>query len=400
MKAVCVLADGRRVPYLLQRRPRDTFWLVRFVGPDLRRVERSTKETALKRADDAACVVIREEYAGHKPPPPNARTWDEVLEVLEEHWTASNLRPESIKRYKSVLNVLRDILPDTVGPYAVGPAQAISYKFKRQGQVCPETLYENLNCLNFIWEKWLIQNCRLMTSNPWADVERPKVDKKKPKVVSDDQRGAFETWLAVKYPGWRLPHLFLAVKSYLGCRIGELAAIKPSQLRDGRVCFREDVSKGRKPRECKIPGELYQELHAIAGIEYVFQSFHAELRHFYQTHGLKKVAANMRGQYKPRYFAKWLEERLIDFRTQNPDVPYFKLHSLRATAISEVRQNGVPAEKAAVFFGVSPRVMAQHYEALDEVSIADEVADARESNAKVWRKCGDDPKPSPQIPPE
>jgi hypothetical protein len=73
------------------------------------------------------------------------------------------------------------------------------------------------------------------------------------------------------------------------------------------------------------------------------------------------------------------------------------LHGLRATAISRVRANDVPAEKASVFFGVTPRVMQAHYEALDETAIADQVAEALE---EVWRKCGGGSAPASTDSPE
>ena len=381
----CVLPDGRRMKYGLQRRDRDPFWIARFVSLDGRRMERSTAETSLKRATDAACVIIREEYLSI--PSPRNVTWADTIDILTIQWRANNLRPDSIKRYKSALNVVREMYPQTRGPLDITPALAVGYKHRRaEAGIEAITIAEGINCLRFIWRKWLIGELKVLTANPWLEVAKPKLDKKKPAVVSDAQKSSFDQWLAEQYPGWRMPMLFLETKAYLGCRIGELAALRPGQLVDGRVEFKATVSKGRKDRTCKLPVVLYHELQQISGSESVFEAFPAELRQQYLKRGLKHNAARVRQEFRPHYLAKWLEERLIAFRGSHPDVPYFKLHSLRATAISRVRGNDVPAEKASIFFGVTPRVMQAHYEALDETAIADQVAEALE---EMWRKCGD-----------
>jgi integrase len=384
MTKLCLLADGRRVKFGLKRRDRDPYWLVRFRGPGRKALERSTKEQNKNRAADAACVIIREVYEPAPEDTPSV-TWQQAKDALRRHLEASGLRAATVKRYLSNLNVLAEMFPETRGPSDIRRGHGADFKLRRSAQVDPETLHSNINQLRFTWRKWLGKECKLVTANPWAEVELPKLDKKKPRVVTDAQKRAFVGWLQDNFPGWRLPCLFIETKAYLGCRISELAALVPAQLQAGRVCFVSDVSKGRKSRECKVPPELFEELRAGAGPQYVFERFSEELRALYHARGLKHVAAKMK-PFKPRYLSKWMQERLIDFRNLHADVPYFKLHGLRATAISEVRQT-VSAEKAAVFFGVSPRVMAQHYEALDEVAIADEVAEVRQR--KVGRKGGD-----------
>jgi integrase len=379
------LPDGRRVKCGLKKRNRDRYWVAVFVGPDGRRVERSTAEAKLTDAPDAAAALIRQEYAPSTLPPP-AVTWAEVSALLEQHWRAGGLRPETIRRYLSNLSVLATTFPETEGPADITPAHAIDFKIKRKAAgTAPITLATNIGQFRFIWKKWLIKECRLVRENPWAEVQLPKLDRRRPKVVSADQRQTFQDWLRECYPGWRLPHLFLEVKAYLGCRLGELAALEPGQLRAGRVCFQADVSKGRRPRDCKLPPELYQELREVSGEHHVFERFAEELRAIYRRQGNEGTAVNV-GTFTPHRFGKWLEEKLIDCRKLHPEVPRWKLHSLRATAISEVRNDGVSAEKAAAFFGVTPRVMAAHYETLNETAMADEVAECRQK--KVGGKWG------------
>ena len=338
-------------------------------------MERSTKEPNKKRVEDSACAIIRAVFEPEQTR--QAPTWGEAKAAVSLRCEAGGVRETSIRRYLSLLNVVRKLYPKTKGPGEITSALAEDFKLRRKQKVRPTTIAENINGLRFLWKKWLIKSCKLLTTNPWVDVDKPKLDKRKPAVVSVVQKQAFETWLGKKYPDGRLPFLVLDLKSYLGCRLFELAALTPDQLKEGRVCFRADVSKGRRSRECRLPADLDTELLKVSGRKHVFERFQEERRQFYATHGLKTVVARMALQFQPVYLAKWLEHSLMAFRKERPDIAYFKLHSLRATAISEVRGEGMAAEKAAIFFGVTPRVMAAHYEAFDEVSIADEVAEAR-----------------------
>lgn len=241
------------------------------------------------------------------------------------------------------------------GPAEITRQHAIDFKFKRLDDgIAPMTVASNLNILSTIWAKWWRH---FVPSNPWADIDWPKVDKRKPAIVEEDQYAAFVNWLQEKYGSWRLPVLFLEARSYLGCRIYELAALVPEQLKDGRVCFKGDISKGRKDRECRIRPELYQELKVSSGAEYVFQHFAEQLRAIYRRQG-KTQYVTLVGNFTPRRMKYWFQDHLICFRKEHPEIKRFKLHSLRATAISAVRQAGVSADKAAVYFGVNTVTMA------------------------------------------
>jgi hypothetical protein len=55
-----------------------------------------------------------------------------------------------------------------------------------------------------------------------------------------------------------------------------------------------------------------------------------------------------------------------------------------------VRDNGVTAEAASFFFGVTTPVMEKHYTKLNEAAIADRVAEVRMS--LVGEKWGSEPK--------
>jgi hypothetical protein len=94
--------------------------------------------------------------------------------------------------------------------------------------------------------------------------------------------------------------------------------------------------------------------------------------------------------FTPRRLKYWFQDHSIQFRKEHPEIKWFKLHSVCATAISQVRQAGVSSERAAFFFGVDPVTLARPYEALDETAIADEsrrsVRRAVKSVEKWWRR--------------
>ena len=51
----------------------------------------------------------------------------------------------------------------------------------------------------------------------------------------------------------------------------------------------------------------------------------------------------------------------------------FKLHNFRGTAMSRARMAGVTEDDAAIAFGCSSQTMREHYLALDEELVADNV---------------------------
>ena len=105
------LPDGRRVRYAIKGRPGDPFYFVIFRGVNGRRLERSTKENSQKRAMEAACQIITEEYT------PKLRvenfTWDEAVDRMVVLMKAKNLRPQTIRDYRYAIRAMRKVLAGT-----------------------------------------------------------------------------------------------------------------------------------------------------------------------------------------------------------------------------------------------------------------------------------------------
>ncbi len=295
---VCVLDNGLRVRFSLKKRDRDPYYLASFKGPDGVRKELSTKEENKKRATDAAIVLIREAF---KPRAEvrKSPSWDEAVEVITRQMEAHNLRPLTIEQYLIAFNHLRLAFPETDGPGSITPAVANRFKAIRiKAGKKPRTVQGNLENLGIVYKRWLVEECGLLTENPFEGVSPPKSDKEKRRLVTDDEAKDFLDWLERRWRGWRLPRLFLEVKALIGCRITELAAARSAGLKDSRITFIAQTSKGRKERAAILPLSVFEELKVFAGKEYVFEAFSKQLRRYYVERGNSQHAQRIRG-YQP-----------------------------------------------------------------------------------------------------
>jgi integrase len=376
----CVLDDGTRVRFSLKKRARDPFYLASFRGPDGRRRELSSKEENKKRAIDAAIVLIRAAFE----PATEARknpSWDEAVEAMTRQAVANNLRTGTIQQYIIAIKHLRRAFPATHGPAEITPTMASRFKADRKNSggwgrgISVRTLKGNIDSLNIVYNKWWIRESKILTSNPFAEVSPPKLDKPRPRVLLPEEVTSFLDWMATRWRGWRLPILFLETKRLLGCRIMELASASTDALRDGRLYFPADETKGRKERGVRLPAAVYEELRSIAGKQYVWECFADELRRVYLSRGWRR-ASRIEATYQPARFRKWLQRQKREYLKKNPTAKAFKLHNLRGTAMTRAKEAGISYEDAAVAFGCNPDTMRKHYVALDETLIADRVMEA------------------------
>jgi hypothetical protein len=68
----------------------------------------------------------------------------------------------------------------------------------------------------------------------------------------------------------------------------------------------------------------------------------------------------------------WLHDQALTY-FEASKAEKFKLHNFRVTAMSKARMARIADSDAAVAFGCNPQTMRDHYHALDEVEIADDV---------------------------
>jgi site-specific recombinase XerD len=371
---VLTLPDGRRVRFSIHSRAGEPFYFVGFRGLDGRRLERSTKEVSQKRALDSAEAIIKED---HTPGPLiETVTWDEAETAMLAAMRAQNLRERSIDDYRMILRVFRDAFPTYRGPGNIKPGIAELFKTKRmQAGKSPRTVAGNLNKLSVIWGKWFIQKCKLVSMNPWEEVEHPKTDKLTPRYLEAAEEAAFLAWLRRRWDGWRLPVLFFEVKAATGCRITELCSLPTANLRDGRIIFVSETTKGRRTRRPKLPAGLYTELDKLAdGRTYAWERYSEQLRTMYRGRKLRGYVRD----FTPKRFKRWLQSQVTDYcheRQEDPEFRPFTAHDFRGTAMSKAVAAGATVDQASIAFGCHPETMRKHYLHLDEQGIADAVLD-------------------------
>ncbi len=359
---ICILADGRRVPFSVNPRPDDPYYFVYFRGPDGRRLEKSTKEGSQKRALDAAYEVIKGVY---QPKPLVYRvTWDDAIADLKRHLEANGNRPDTIHDYLDTPAALRSIFPASSGPADITPALAKQFKVdymtrgftrqkvkvepppvgnpseaspKRRGRkpkpklpVEPKVhrrasrpVASRLKKLRVIWSKWFIQELEYFTVNPWEDAAPPKLDKLTPRYLTAEEIQAFFLWLRERWNGWRLPVLFFTVKGFLGNRISELSSLRSEQLQEGRVVFPADETKGRDERKALLPADVYAELKELAGPTFVWEAYPTQV--LQKLKELGRPFTKLQTDFSPDRLKWWLQDELDDYCKQHPEVKRFLL---------------------------------------------------------------------------
>ncbi len=179
---VCVLSDGRRVEFSLKKRERDPNLLVVFMGPDGRTKERSTFEPNQKRAKESAVALIVQEYQP-KIYYQNI-AWEEAIAKLVRAIKAANLRDNSIETYTSAVQTLRSVFPKATGPSVITPEMAKEYRTARmEPGYSPHTVKNDLMELKTVFGKWWGKECGFLETNPFADIEPPKVDRFEPRII-------------------------------------------------------------------------------------------------------------------------------------------------------------------------------------------------------------------------
>lgn len=337
MSEICELIDGRRIRFNLKRRDRDNYYFVSFRGPDGRRREPSTKEGKKRRAQESAIAIIKRAYTTEAEPS-ECLTWDEAIAVMVRHLKAGGLRKGSIQQYELVIKNLRKLFPGSEGPSDITTAMAEDFKVKRiEANKSARTVEGNLCNLSIVFN-WLKNVCKVVNSNPFEGIKPPKTDKKPPRIVTNDEQKKFFAWLSRRWGKWRLPVLFLEVKSSIGCRIGELAHVTTNNLDDGHLRFTSDTTKGRKERVCWLPTALYSELKATAGPTFVFERFADQLRQTHKKRGRLNHAKRVK-DFSPERLIGWLQNEAQAY-IETTGATYFKLHNLRGTAMSRA---GCPA---------------------------------------------------------
>jgi len=199
-----------------------------------------------------------------------------------------------------------------------------------------------------------------VAENPWADVEKPKVDEPEPRYIEPGEQQAFFDWLQKRWDGWRLPVLFFTVKGLTGRRMLQLCSLPSTCLHNGRIVFFSEVNKGRRMEYARVPSDIFEELSEIKGPTWLWEKYTTELRAFY----LKRKRRDYFKEFTPARLKRWLQNQITDYNDQNegkPGFAPFTAHNFRDTAMTQAWDADIPVDKAAIAFGCNVETMKKHY---------------------------------------
>ncbi|VTR93342.1 integrase family protein : : Phage_integrase [Gemmata massiliana] len=378
------LADGTLVWYSLTDRPGG--YRVRFVGPNGKRVERATGCRTKGEAREAAPQIIEEEYRPALPPEPSKANWDTVLNELE---STLDLRPDSVRAYRTAIGALRAALPELTGPADV--TNALAHQFKRKflsgtyarGKASDAKRYTRsptscttyLRALRSLWHKHF-RPLGYVTENPWHEVPYPNVPRGKRVRVPPEQAvtDCFK-WLEQKHPGWGLPRLFVQVKMLAGGRTLDLCKVRTADLGADSLTLTAEATKTREARTVPLPADVLTELRKVAGPIWLWENSAEESRRYRPNPQTKNKKV---GLYRPSTWRWTIQNLFREFNAGRPEKSRLRPHDLRARAITVVAAATQNVDATARAMGVDPQT-ARHYldaaQAFDRSDILKRAAD-------------------------
>lgn len=378
------LQSGDRIRYAFFIHPQSPSYWVRFKGKDGRYARLSTGQVKKPAAIEEAHRLIREHYE-EIAPSSDVVTWAVAKQKLKAAMTADNKRPSTIRSYEETLNRLTDMFPLAKGPADVTDRMAGDFKtkyasgtftrkpVKKDEQVrtyarATKSLDSRIRTLKAVFN-WFRQ-LRLVESNPFGKVEQPEMDKHEVKYVRQDDLDHFLGWLEGRYPNWRMPHLFFAVKALTACRLGDICGLQSHQLQEGRLVFEADQTKNRSERYAILPSAVYAELDAYKGAMYLWERYPAELRDYTKSASRHQVIE----EFCQVRMAMWVRAVMRDY--QNQTGRDLSSRDFRKAAFTRAAEADIHPKRAAVAFDVTAETMLKYYTATEKKHTADEVLGA------------------------
>lgn len=343
-----------------------------------RRLERDTGQTAALRAREAARVLIEKEYAPPEDPVVKV-AWDEAEAEAVKAMRAKGERPATVEYYRRLLGTIRAAHPAAAGPADITAAQAKRWRNeyatavseKTQKVRSPHTVASRLGGLSALWAKWFVAELGVCPANPWAEVEPPKTDEVVVRTVTDDQFVHFLEWLDERFGGWGLPRAFFLLKATTGCRLADICSLPSWSLRDGRVHFPADLTKGRKERGVPLDGSLFRSLVAVSGPRHLWELYPGQLRTALERRGWP--THQLKDEFSPARMAAWVTTLFPDYAADHPDRPRITSHLFRKRAFTTAWEAGIDPRKAAMAIGCNVDTMMGHYVRIDRQQVADDV---------------------------
>jgi integrase len=345
-----------------------------FNSKDGRRLKRDTNQTRINQAIEAARLIIEKEYAP-APVSPDKVTWDQAVERLKARFASSGNRKSTLGYYLKLVRSVRGLADR---PADMTPGLAAAWRDRmmvtpNRRKALPSAHYVAgmIGGLSALWQKWFVDDLKIVPGNPWQDVAPPKADKLPVRYATDEQIGHFYGWLGERFGGWPFPKLFLSAKAYTGCRLMDLCALKSAQVRDGRIVFPPDLTKGRKERGVPLPADLFASLDAFKGGTWLWENYLPGLKAALEARGFP--THQMKDEFAPQRLYFWVETLFADYRKAHKDRPVLTTHMFRKRAFTMAWAAGVDMRQASIAYGCNVDTLMRHYVALDEQQVTDEV---------------------------
>jgi integrase len=376
------LNDGTEVGYSLTERPGG--FRVRFLGPDGKRVERSTAHKTKSKAITAGQDIIEEVYRPAAPVEPAKSSWDAALADLDR---TPDLRPDSIRGYRTAVKSFRKIFPEVASPADVTPALAHQFKLRYQSEEyargnasdaktykrSPTSCTSYLRCLRSLWKKHF-KPLGHVKDNPWLEVPYPNAPRgKRVRVPAEETVAAFFEWLEKKHPGWELPRLFVQVKMLAGCRTLDLCKAKSTDLGTETLTLTAEATKTREARTVPLPADVMEALRRVAGPTWLWERSVEESKQHRPNRRTQKKT-----EYTPKSWSWTIQNLFREFNEGRDAKCRLRPHDLRArtfTAVTLITKN---VDAAARAMGADPQT-ARHYldaaKAFDSSAILKQAAD-------------------------
>jgi integrase len=384
------LCHGRLVGFSVKKFGNEPTYYSCFRSRDGRRFKRDTNQTRLGQAVEAARRIIEEEYAPAAAQP-NDVTWDEAIERLKARLATSGNRKSTLSYYLKLIRLFRKLYPNTDCPAEISPGMAARWRdwvMSRPGRrkKLPSAHYVAglIGGFSALWQKWFMDDLKIVAANPWQDVKPPKADKLPVKYATDEQIDHFYRWIEERFGDWPFPRLFLSAKSYTGCRLMDLCSLKSAQLHGGRLAFPADLTKGRKERKVPLPQDLYAALDAFKGKTWLWERYLPGLKAALAARGWPRHQLN--NKFSPQRLYFWIETLFADYHKACKDRPLLTTHMFRKRAFTMAWQAGVDPRRAAIAYGCNVDTLMGHYVAMDEQAVTDEVFGAMNGGSKWQQK--------------
>lgn len=375
------LVNGQLVGFSVKKFAHIPTYVVCFRAPDGRRLQRDTNQARQVQAIEAARIVIEKEYVPFLPIADKV-TWDQAEKRLKDRLATSGNRPGTLGYY---LKLIRLVKGATVGPDDITPARAAAWRDRMMStpgrrKKLPSAHYVAglLGGLSALWQKWFRDDLKIVAENPWKDVDPPKADKLPDRFASDEMIEHFCAWIKNRFGEWAFPKLFLSTKAYTGCRLMDLCSLTSGQLRNERLIFPADLTKGREERRVPVPKDLYGSLNAFKGEMWLWENYLPGLKEAITAKGWP--THQLKDEFSPQRLYFWVETLFSDYRKAFPKRPVLTSHMFRKRAFTLAWEAGIDMRQASIAYGCNVDTLMKHYVSMDRQAVTDDVFARMHSN--------------------